>query len=49
QNYAVPVRFAYPMLERAGWKLAEPVEEANANTNTSQPPKEARPPINPPR
>jgi S1-C subfamily serine protease len=48
QNYAVPVRFAYPLLERAGWKLAEPVEEANANANTGQPPKDARPPVNSP-
>jgi S1-C subfamily serine protease len=46
QNYAVPVRFAFPLLERAGWKTAEPAEEQNANANTNQQPKDARPPTN---
>jgi S1-C subfamily serine protease len=49
QNYAVPVKFAYPLLERAGWKSAEPAEEQNANANSNQPPKDARPPANQPR
>ncbi|HWW75227.1 MAG TPA: trypsin-like peptidase domain-containing protein [Pyrinomonadaceae bacterium] len=38
QNYAVPVKFAYPLLERAGWKPAEtpePAEGASANTNAN--------------
>jgi S1-C subfamily serine protease len=48
QNYAVPVRFAYPLLERAGWKTAEPTEDQNANANANQQPKEARPPTNQP-
>ena len=43
QNYAVPIRFAYPLLERAGWKRDEPTDEQTANANTA-PPKEARPP-----
>jgi S1-C subfamily serine protease len=46
QNYAAPVRFAFPLLERAGWKTAEPAEEANANANANQQPKESRPPTN---
>ncbi|MDT7690333.1 MAG: serine protease Do [Acidobacteriota bacterium] len=49
QNYAVPIKFAYPLLERAGWKPAEPVEEPSANSNTAQPSKDARPPANQPR
>ena len=36
QNYAVPVRFAYPLLERAGWKHEEPSETQTANANTPQ-------------
>ncbi|MFL6254867.1 MAG: trypsin-like peptidase domain-containing protein [Pyrinomonadaceae bacterium] len=44
QNYAVPIKYVYPLLERAGWKTAEPSEEPNANANTAQPPKDARPP-----
>ncbi|HEX7956928.1 MAG TPA: serine protease, partial [Pyrinomonadaceae bacterium] len=44
QNYAVPVKYAYPLLERAGWKSPEPAEDQNANANTNQPPKDARPP-----
>ena len=43
QNYAVPIKYAYPLLERAGWKSAEPTEEQNANANTAQTPKDARP------
>src|SRR5437588_4608766 len=43
QNYAVPIRFAYPLLERAGWKHDEPTEEQSANSNAA-PPKEPRPP-----
>ncbi|HEX8189871.1 MAG TPA: trypsin-like peptidase domain-containing protein [Pyrinomonadaceae bacterium] len=43
QNYAVPIKYVYPLLERAGWKTAEPSEEQNANANTAQPPKDARP------
>src|SRR5919107_6456550 len=27
QNYAVPVKYLFPLLERAGWKTAEPAEE----------------------
>ena len=37
QNYAVPIRFVFPLLERAGWKLEEPSEEQTANANTSVP------------
>lgn len=44
QNYAVPVKYVFPLLERAGWKTAEPSEEQNANSNTAQPPAGARPP-----
>ena len=44
QNYAVPIKYIYPILERAGWKTAEPSEEQNANANTTPPPKDtARP------
>lgn len=42
QNYAVPIRFAFPLLERAGWKSEAPAEETAANANTQQP-KEAKP------
>lgn len=49
QNYAVPVKYVYPLLERAGWKTAEPSEEQsakeqNTNANTAQPAAAARPP-----
>ncbi len=45
QNYAVPVKYLYPLLERAGWKSAEPAEEqnANSNANAAQPPAPPRP------
>ena len=48
QNYAVPIKFATPLLERAGWKPAEPPDDQqNSNANTSaQPPKDARPNAN---
>jgi len=54
QNYAVPVKFAYPVLERAGWKPAETPEpaeapNANANSNAAQTPAAARPNANQPR
>jgi S1-C subfamily serine protease len=55
QNYAVPIKFAYPLLERAGWKSADPPEEqqnSNANTaaaSTPQTPRDARPNANQPR
>jgi hypothetical protein len=48
QNYAVPIKFAFPLLERAGWKSAEPAEDqqnSNANTSaasTNQTPRDAR-------
>ena len=48
QNYAVPIRFAFPLLERAGWKPVEPADDNkndNANSNTAQP-KDARPNAN---
>jgi S1-C subfamily serine protease len=47
QNYAVPIRYAFPLLERAGWKLDEPAEDKsdNANSNTAQP-KDGRPNTN---
>jgi S1-C subfamily serine protease len=47
QNYAVPIRYAFPLLERAGWKLDEPAEDKseNANSNTAQP-KDGRPGTN---
>ncbi|HVF57841.1 MAG TPA: trypsin-like peptidase domain-containing protein [Pyrinomonadaceae bacterium] len=38
-NFAVPIRFIYPLLARAGWKSSEPpAPDANANTA----PKDAR-------
>jgi S1-C subfamily serine protease len=46
QNYAVPIKYVNPLLERAGWKSAESSEDQNANSNTAQqqqPPKDARP------
>ncbi|HVF42522.1 MAG TPA: trypsin-like peptidase domain-containing protein [Pyrinomonadaceae bacterium] len=51
QNYAVPIRNAFPLLERAGWKLDEPADADktdNSNSNTAQP-KDARPNANQPR
>ena len=47
QNYAVPIRYAFPLLEHAGWKLDEPAEDKseNANSNTAQP-KDGRPNTN---
>ena len=36
QNYAVPVKYVFPLLERAGWKTAEPSEEQSANSNTAE-------------
>jgi S1-C subfamily serine protease len=41
-NFAVPVRFAVPLLERAGWKPAAPPTEATATT-TEAAVKDARP------
>ncbi|HWS89758.1 MAG TPA: trypsin-like peptidase domain-containing protein [Pyrinomonadaceae bacterium] len=49
QNYAVPVKYVFPLLERAGWKTAEPAEEPNANSNTATPPKDSRPAAEPKR
>jgi hypothetical protein len=52
QNYAVPIKYVFPLLERAGWKTAEPSEEqnANANANAAPPPTAAvRPPAEPKR
>ena len=48
QNYAVPIKFAYPLLERAGWKSAEPADDQqNSNANTAPtPPPGARPNAN---
>ncbi len=34
-NYAVPTRFVFPLLERAGWKSKEPDADNNLNANTS--------------
>ena len=34
-NFAVPIRYAYPLLERAGWKTNEPDPNASANSNTN--------------
>jgi S1-C subfamily serine protease len=44
QNYAVPVKYVFPLLERAGWKPAEPPPDQNANSNAAQPPNAPRPP-----
>jgi hypothetical protein len=46
QNYAVPVKYVFPLLVRAGWKTAESSEDQNAkdqngNSNTAQSPKDA--------
>lgn len=39
QNYAVPIKFVYPLLERAGWKSAEPADDQqNTNANTAPTP-----------
>ncbi len=48
QNYAVPIKYAYPLLERAGWKPAEaPEDQQNSNANAApQPPAAARPNAN---
>jgi hypothetical protein len=47
QNYAVPIRYVFPLLERAGWKPDQPSEEQNANANSNTaPPKDARPTTN---
>ncbi len=43
QNYAVPIKYVYPLLARAGWKTAEPSEDQNANSNAAPPRKDARP------
>lgn len=32
-NFAVPIRYAITLLERAGWKPSEPPTEANSNAN----------------
>jgi S1-C subfamily serine protease len=40
QNYAVPITFVYPLLERAGWKSPEPEGDEPESTTT---PKEAKP------
>jgi hypothetical protein len=42
-NFAVPVRFAVPLLERAGWKPAAPPTENTATTTTEAAVKDARP------
>jgi S1-C subfamily serine protease len=34
-NFAVPVRYIYPLLERAGWKTKEPDADADANSNSN--------------
>ena len=39
-NFAVPIRYAIPVLTRAGWKQAAPPAEITPNSNTSA--KEAR-------
>ncbi len=51
QNYAVPIKYVYPLLERSGWKSDEPSEDQNANSkdqnansNNAQSPRDARPP-----
>jgi S1-C subfamily serine protease len=51
QNYAVPIKFAYPLLERAGWKSDEPAaDQQNANANTAPTPTATpRPNSNQPR
>ena len=47
QNYAVPIRFALPLLQRAGWQSGEAAEESGANANLT-PPGGPRPSTNPP-
>jgi S1-C subfamily serine protease len=42
-NFAVPVRFAVPLLERAGWKPAAPPTENTATATTEAAVKDARP------
>ena len=39
-NFAIPVRYAITLLQRAGWKSEEPEKETTANTNAQV--KEAR-------
>lgn len=44
-NFAVPVRYAITLLQRAGWKSNEPTAAtADANGNTNATPKDARTP-----
>lgn len=54
QNYAVPIKYVYPLLERAGWKPAEPPDDqqnsnANAAPPAAQPPRDAPANANRPR
>lgn len=50
-NFAVPIRYAVTLLERAGWKSPEPVEaEPNDNANSNQAsPRNATANVNSPR
>lgn len=34
-NFASPIRYAVPLLERAGWSLDEPSTDANSNSNSA--------------
>jgi S1-C subfamily serine protease len=49
-NFAVPVRYAFALLERAGWKspevLAEASENTEANSNQTNPRQQGAPPKN---
>jgi S1-C subfamily serine protease len=42
QNYAVPVRYVFPLLQRAGWKSPE-AEAAEAKPADPDPPKDVKP------
>ncbi|MCA1593623.1 MAG: trypsin-like peptidase domain-containing protein [Acidobacteria bacterium] len=41
-NFAVPIKFVYPLLQSAGWKSSEPEKDEETNTNTAAS-KDARP------
>ncbi|HEX5705918.1 MAG TPA: serine protease, partial [Pyrinomonadaceae bacterium] len=41
-NFASPIRFAIPLLERAGWALEESSPDANTNSNTTSAGKDPR-------
>ncbi|MGB8506958.1 MAG: trypsin-like peptidase domain-containing protein [Pyrinomonadaceae bacterium] len=47
-NFAVPIKFVLPLLQRAGWKSNEPETDDSTNSNTAVSPKDARAATAPP-